>query len=260
MPTLSHPLLTGTQTPWRYEMCSQFTHLRNPFNRPELSSPARKPTFSGTWTLTTHLTAACYLRTTPLIAEPEMPPLDTPKDERKRLLWRARTALDEIRMSSKAADAGRYPRILWNCVNRYVRKDLDAHNRTGLTLAFFHANGFPKEVRIATTQANRIFIHVRYLNLHWPTYSYYQRPTSSTKCGSGNPCNMATQHSLTRVLCLVFVSGELFFFFFCNFINNTYLVDGRDSARDITNFLLHFMPTSATNTSLPTHLSTRIPS
>ncbi len=63
---------------------------------------------------------------------------------------------------------------------------------------------------------------------------------------------MAMQHSLTRVLCLVFVSGELLFF--DNFINNTYLVDGRDSARDITNFLLHFMPTSATDTPLPTHL------
>ena len=39
-----------------------------------------------------------------------------------------------------------YPLVLWNCVNRYVKKDLDLSNKTGVTLFFAHANGFPKEV------------------------------------------------------------------------------------------------------------------
>ena len=147
-----------------------------PFNRPELPSPAREPAFSSTWTLTTHLIPACYLRTTPFVAEPEIPSPDVLKDERKRLLAQARMALDEMR-TSKATDAGGYPRLLWNCVNRYVRKDLDAHNRTGLTLSFYHANGFPKEVRIAIILRKINFIYVRYLNLHWPTCSCYQQPT-----------------------------------------------------------------------------------
>lgn len=116
-----------------------------PLHRPDLPSPTRKPPFSSTWTLTTHLIPACYLRTTRLTPEPEVPPPNIPKDERQRLLAKARLELDAIR-TSKVTDG--YPRVLWNCVNRYVRKDLDAHNRTGLTLSFQHANGFPKEVRI----------------------------------------------------------------------------------------------------------------
>lgn len=39
-----------------------------------------------------------------------------------------------------------YPRVLWNCLNRYVRKGLNGSNRTGVTLFLASGNGFPKEV------------------------------------------------------------------------------------------------------------------
>ena len=177
-----------------------------PLSRPELPSPAREPEFNSTWTLTTHLIPACYLRTTRFTPEPEIPPPTVPKDERKRLLVKARLELDELR-TSKVTDG--YPRVLWNCVNRYVRKDLDAHNRTGLTLSFQHANGFAKEVSIVIILTKLNFIFVRYLSLHWPTCSRHLQPTSLMKCGSGNPCSMATRHSSTRVLFPVSVSRKL---------------------------------------------------
>ncbi len=177
-----------------------------PLNRPELPSPAREPAFSSSWALTTHLMPACYLRTTRFTPEPEIPSPNIPKDERKRLLAKARLELDELR-TSKVTDG--YPRVLWNCVNRYVRKDLDAHNRTGLTLSFQHANGFPKEVSIDIISTKSNYIYVRYLSLRWLTCSRHLQPTSLMKCGYGNPCSMAMRHSSTRVPFLASVSRRL---------------------------------------------------
>jgi hypothetical protein len=43
-------------------------------------------------------------------------------------------------------------RLLWNCVNRYVKKDSEDKVRTkGITLFLVHATGFPKEVSLATS-------------------------------------------------------------------------------------------------------------
>jgi hypothetical protein len=40
-------------------------------------------------------------------------------------------------------------RLLWNCVNRYVKKDKEDKVRTkGITLFLVHATGFPKEVSL----------------------------------------------------------------------------------------------------------------
>lgn len=67
------------------------------------------------------------------------------KEERKRILKETRKELDRLR-SVKETDG--YPRILWNCVNRYVKNGLnEKQGGTGVTLFFAHANGFPKEVR-----------------------------------------------------------------------------------------------------------------
>jgi hypothetical protein len=76
---------------------------------------------------------------------PSSPPESASKAERHALLLKTRAELREIRGSTWTDG---YPRVLWNCVNRYVRNDLKACNSTGLTLFFAHANGFPKEVRV----------------------------------------------------------------------------------------------------------------
>ena len=59
----------------------------------------------------------------------------------------AETALQLLDWSNDtSAVTDGHPLVLWNCVNRYVKKDLDSSKKTGLTLFFAHANGFPKEV------------------------------------------------------------------------------------------------------------------
>jgi hypothetical protein len=45
----------------------------------------------------------------------------------------------------------RSEKLLWNSINRYVKRVQDG--RKGLTLFFAHANGFPKEVLIYLTRS-----------------------------------------------------------------------------------------------------------
>jgi len=126
---------------------------------PSLPSPQRKPAFSAPWTLTTHLFPAAYLRTTRPVPEPDVVPRDLPKEERKQKLLETRMRLHELRTETTADDG--HPRVLWNCVNRYVpRVDETEGGATpgpmtmkGLTLFFAHANGFPKEVGHASARA-----------------------------------------------------------------------------------------------------------
>ena len=59
----------------------------------------------------------------------------------------ARSALQLLDWSNDTgAVADGYPLVLWNCVNRYIKRDLDFFNKTGVTLFLVHGNGFPKEV------------------------------------------------------------------------------------------------------------------
>jgi hypothetical protein len=113
---------------------------------PVLPSPPRKPAFDAPFTLTTHLFPATYLRTTKLIPLPKLPvpAVGATKEERRRVL--AGSALQLLDWGNDTAVTDGYPLVLWNCVNRYVKKDLDLANKTGVTLFFAHANGFPKEV------------------------------------------------------------------------------------------------------------------
>jgi len=59
-------------------------------------------------------------------------------------------AADEIVAAKTRHERGEYvglvgsTRVVWNCLNRYVRMDLGPH---GITLLFVHSNGSHKEVR-----------------------------------------------------------------------------------------------------------------
>ena len=112
---------------------------------PVLPSPHRKPAFDAPFTLTTHLFPATYLRTTRPIPLPKLPGAGTTKEERRRMLSESASQLVDWGNDTGAVTDG-YPLVLWNCVNRYVKRDLDLSNKTGVTLFFAHANGFPKEV------------------------------------------------------------------------------------------------------------------
>ena len=115
-----------------------------PLAYPSLPSPSRKPIFNAPYTLSTHIFPACYLRTTRPVPVPKPPPVNATKEERRRILKETEAGLTSMRTLK---DTDGYPVVLWNCVNRYVKNGLDSGNRTGVTLFFAHANGFPKEVR-----------------------------------------------------------------------------------------------------------------
>jgi hypothetical protein len=116
---------------------------------PQLPSPSRQPLFSSPYILTTHVFPAAYPRITPDFPLPPTLPVTANKLERKDLATENAKML--LKRADQHADAEIGPgsrKVLWNCVNRYVRENLDRQNQPGgLTLFFAHANGFPKEVQ-----------------------------------------------------------------------------------------------------------------
>ncbi|KAF8153181.1 hypothetical protein B0H34DRAFT_677358 [Crassisporium funariophilum] len=186
-----------------------------PLEYPPLPSPPREPAFDAPYTLTTHLFPASYIRTTRWAPVPKPPPANATKEERRRILAETRLQLDALR-TSNVTDG--YPQVLWNCVNRYVRKNLNSSNRTGVTLFCAHANGFPKEI--------------------WEPTLGHLLPSSA---GIIDEVWLweSVQHGDAGLVNASSASG---------------IFDWSDNGRDIANFLLHFLPTVATNTTLPTHL------
>ena len=79
-----------------------------------------------------------------MIPLPKMGSAGATKEERRRALAEYASQLLDWGNDTIVTDG--YPSILWNCVNRYVKNDLDLSNMTGVTLFFAHAIGFPKEV------------------------------------------------------------------------------------------------------------------
>jgi hypothetical protein len=71
----------------------------------------------------------------------------------------------DLRVERGAMVTDGHPKVLWNCINRYVRNDLSPSNRTGLTLFFAHANGFPKEVCLLACWERRLSYNVYSLDL-----------------------------------------------------------------------------------------------
>ncbi|KAF4612863.1 hypothetical protein D9613_011151 [Agrocybe pediades] len=187
-----------------------------PLVYPELPSRPRKPAFEALFTLSTHIFPACHLRTTRPVPVPTPPPANASKEERRRILAETRAQLDAYR-TTKVTDG--YPRLLWNCVNRYVKNDLNEKNRTGVTLFFAHANGFPKEIFEPTLRYLLSSPAANVIDEIWVWES--------------------VQHGDAGLL---------------NAKSATGLFDWYDNARDISNFLLHFMPTLSSASHLPTHL------
>lgn len=124
---------------------------------PELPSPPRSPALDTRvpYVLSTHIVPAAYLRTTPYVPTPPGPPEGAIKSERRQFLLKTRNELLQIRRSAAAKrQSGELEwcaRLFWNCINRYVKKDLDQSLKSqGITLFFAHANGFPKEVSLVS--------------------------------------------------------------------------------------------------------------
>lgn len=122
-----------------------------PLEHPPLPSPQRQPVFEAPFTLSTHLIPAAYLRTTKPTPVPAPPPLNTTKEERNRILEKTLQTISAAQSRSTIVTDG-YPKVLWNCLNRYVKQVKSSSNSelngtgSGITLFLAHANGFPKEV------------------------------------------------------------------------------------------------------------------
>ena len=137
---------------------------------PPLPSPRRQPAFSDLYTLSTHIIPAAYPRLTSDVPQPErVPDNSVDKEERKRIIEQKSVEMLAAKRRQSASKPGEGSRkLLWNCVNRYVKNDLNGAG--GLTLFFAHANGFPKEVRFLLLFASKLvaeqLFRRRFGNLH----------------------------------------------------------------------------------------------
>lgn len=108
--------------------------------------------WSEDFTLSNHIIPAAYWRTSGTVKLPT-PPLDPSlsKQERVKIATESEALLREfrIREDTKTLTYGPepQPKLLWICLNRYVRKNIK-HTPRGLTLVCSHANGLHKEVRL----------------------------------------------------------------------------------------------------------------
>lgn len=121
---------------------------------PALPSPPRPPVFhtttQGVYRLSTHLVPAAFPRLTPDIPLPEIPAYTSSGSPSKRH-DKMNVLVKQVLETQFAYEAGRLERkpsekLLWNCVNRYVRTPgRSITSGTGITLFLAHANGFHKE-------------------------------------------------------------------------------------------------------------------
>ena len=118
---------------------------------PQLPCPIRNPSFNSSYKLTTHLYPSAYPHA-PSSPLPRASYADIPGETKPARIARQKALLQELwlRNHTEATNGGRRnsePEVLWNVVNRFVRKDIgEKHKKGGLTLFLAHANGFHKEV------------------------------------------------------------------------------------------------------------------
>ncbi|GBE82655.1 alpha/beta-hydrolase [Sparassis crispa] len=162
-----------------------------------------------------------------------MPPPTLPKWSPDREVWKASTKItaEEMLVTREKYRKGELERgtskkLLWVCVNRYVRKGLKSDSN-GVTLFFAHANGFPKEIWEPALQHL-----VAAGQVPGTTYTIDEIWTWE-----------AVNHGDSAL-----VNGE----------NLGWAYDWQDNTRDILQFMLSYLPSSASPSALPIHLE-RLP-
>lgn len=125
---------------------------------PALPSPQRSISPSSPFTVSTHIVPAAWLRSTPYVPLPSAKGESAAKEERKKAAKDTLDFLNKVRdetASSRPEEGHKW--VLWNAVNRYVKKE--PVNPNGLTLFFVHANGFNKEVFLFSPYARDNHLH-----------------------------------------------------------------------------------------------------
>ncbi|KAF5353357.1 hypothetical protein D9756_007809 [Leucocoprinus leucothites] len=217
--TSTHPLVP--LKPWKPFLGRPLLPARppsDPATYPSLPSSIRKQPFS-TFTLSTHIIPAVHLRRGPRLPIPKLPSDDLSKDEKTYLTEKLSEGFQR-NMQDPIIKNDKHENVLWNVLNRYVKKGLTSSESTGITLFFAHANGFPKEIwepilaRIFESPVSGMIDEV------WAW--------ESVQHGDAGLINAAALTS-----------------FF----------DWSDNTRDIFNFLLHFLPSMPCDKTLPVHLA-----
>lgn len=121
---------------------------------PVLPSPPRPAVFHtttyGVYRLSTHLIPAAFPRLVPDIPLPEIPsyiPGGSPSERHHKMDVLVKQVLETQHAYEGGVGEKPSERLLWNCVNRYVRSSgRSTTNGAGVTLFLAHANGFHKEV------------------------------------------------------------------------------------------------------------------
>lgn len=186
---------------------------------PALPCPPRGHHFTSAYTVTTHLIPAAFPRVTPFV--PLLPvPEHESRDERSARVERYTSEFLALRTQYAPDTPESQPTVLWTALNRYVRTDTGSG--TGLTLLLLHANGLHKET-------------------FEPTLRHLLETADNDK-----------RYQIDEIWALDAVqhgdSGLV------NAENLGSLFIWSDHARDILNFILHFLPEEATPPALPTHL------
>ncbi|KAL0574071.1 hypothetical protein V5O48_007880 [Marasmius crinis-equi] len=203
---------------------------------PKLPCGQRKPIWDGDlripYTLTTHIIPAAFWREDPDVQLPQTPKEGDilTKEARQKISTDGEARLLGTRREIEADAASRakegkqrkgQEKVLWLCLNRYVRNRSDDEGKNeGLTLFLAHANGFNKETweptlaNLLSLPSARSLIQEIWV---WDAVNH----GDSALLNKGNP--------------------------------NT-LFHWRNAARDLTTFFTHYIPSRATSEALPTHL------
>ncbi|KAF7976477.1 hypothetical protein HWV62_6747 [Athelia sp. TMB] len=195
---------------------------------PDLPSPPRAPTaVSQTYLLSQHIIPAAYPRVAPVTTTPlePAPAPDAGREERMKVNGRR---ADAIVSAQRAHGEALTPlgagdtRVHWTCVNRYVNRGPGAGRGMGVTLLLAHGTGLPKETWEPTLQ--HLFADPgAQIDEVWALD--------------------AVQHGDSALLNK-------------NVLSETF--DWIDNARDILNFVVHYLPAIARSDPLPLHLP-RVP-
>jgi hypothetical protein len=118
---------------------------------PPLPSRPRSDDLLSTYNISTHIIPAANPRVSPNVPVPEPPPRSSRKRTERDIRNVALELMEQQAWLGEDGYSGTTDeRLLWNCVNRYVKKDRKAGVKTkGITLFLVHGAGFPKEVSLA---------------------------------------------------------------------------------------------------------------
>ncbi|KAG1819104.1 Alpha/beta hydrolase family-domain-containing protein [Suillus subaureus] len=190
---------------------------------PSLPFKPRSDDLLGTYNISTHIIPAANPRVNPNVPVPEPPPRPSKKrTERDINILGLELMEQQARLCEDGYSGVTDERLLWNCVNRYVKKDQEAKIKTkGITLFLVHGLGFPKEM--CETSLRYLLAACDVIDEIWSWES--------------------VQHGDSALLNKQNLSGSS---------------DWTDNARDIANFLINYMPEEVETSSLPIQLH-RVP-